>query len=104
MPRDNWRQPMFPNATPVSLVYSPQIINNVTVPIYQATGLTTSSGATLETSENTLNNVISKGAGKSVWFQLTPAASGTLTLTTIGSTFDTQMGIKNNNLIRYLIC
>ena len=53
-----------------------------------ATGDTT--GATRESGEPT---IVGNGGGHSVWFSWTPAASGTATFDTHGSTFDTTLAV-----------
>ncbi len=56
----------------------------------------TTTGATKEPGEpNHANNT----GGKSVWYSWTPSTSGTVTLDTVGSGFDTLLGIYTGNAV-----
>jgi len=62
-----------------------------------ATGSSVS--ATRETGEP---NVAGASGGKSIWYSWTAAASGTVTLTTAGSTFDTTLGVYTGTALTAL--
>lgn len=56
-------------------------------------------GATRETGEPTIANV---GGGKSVWWTWTAPSSGSVTLTTAGSSFDTALGVYRGTAVNAL--
>lgn len=64
---------------------------------WTATGSTTS--ATRETAEP---NVAGVSGGKSIWYTWTASASGTVTLSTAGSSFDTTLGVYTGSAVNAL--
>lgn len=66
-----------------------------------ATGTTTSTNtsATKETGEP---NHGGNAGGKSIWFSWTPASSGSVTITTAGSNFDTTLGVYTGSAVNAL--
>ena len=57
------------------------------------------SATTVNATRETGEPVHGTGAAKSIWFQWTAPKSGTLTLDTIGSSFDTLLGIYTGSAV-----
>jgi hypothetical protein len=92
------------NQTAVGYVLIPKVVNNNfanRTPIIGtlATMTGTNVGATKESGEP---NIVGNSGGKSVWWTWTAPASGTVQIDTIGSTFDTIMGVYTGSSVSAL--